>query len=240
MSHDHCCSVQIVVMAKRPVPGLVKTRLIPRFGADGAAALAEAALHDTLDAIAAGRWARQIVALDGAPEGLVPDTFEHIAQRGDGLDERIASACDDAHRALRLPVLVIGADTPQVTPSMLAAAAARLVTPRTDAVLGPATDGGYWLLGLRHPNRGLVEGVPMSQPTTGAEQLARLHKAGLRVQLVPALTDADTPVDVDSIAALAPHGRFAAVATALASPPRDGSTLAEVDDQLPAPRVTES
>lgn len=218
VNQDPCPSVQIVVMAKRPIPGQVKTRLIPRFGADGAAALAEAALHDTLDAVGAGHWARRIVALDGAPGGLIPACFEHLVQRGDGLDERIASACDDAHRTLPRPVLVIGADTPQVTPAMLADAAARLVTPGTDAVLGPATDGGYWLLGLRRPARALVEGVPMSQPTTGAEQLARLHHAGLRVQLVAALTDADRPADVDPIASLAPHSRFAAIAAALASP----------------------
>jgi rSAM/selenodomain-associated transferase 1 len=229
VNHDPCGSTQIVVMAKRPTPGRVKTRLIARFGADGAAALAEAALHDTFDAISAGSWARQVVALDGDPDGLIPDGFDHLVQRGDGLDERIAAACDDAYRDVPLAVLVIGADTPQVTPSMLADAAARLVTPGTHAVLGPATDGGYWLLGLRQPDRGLVEGVPMSQPTTGAAQLARLREAGLTVQLLLTLTDVDTPADVDSIAALAPHSRFAAMAAALAS-------LVDVDEDDPSRR----
>ena len=227
MNQDPCRAVQIVVMAKRPVAGQVKTRLIPRFGADGAAALAEAALRDTLDAITAGRWARQVLALDGDPDGLIPGDFDHLPQRGDGLDERIASACDDAYRAAPVPVLVIGADTPQVTPAMLADAAASLITPGTDAVLGLATDGGYWLLGLRRPEQALIAGVPMSQPTTGAHQLTRLREAGHTVQLLPALTDADRPADVDRIAKLAPHTRFAAVATALAHVETNGAIWRE-------------
>ncbi len=229
VNHDPCRWAQIVVMAKRPTPGRVKTRLIPRFGADGAAALAEAALFDTLDAIAAGGWARRVVALDGDPDGLIPESFEHLAQRGQGLDERIASACADAHRDMPLPMLVIGADTPQVTPSILIDAAARLTTPGTDAVLGPAADGGYWLLGLRRPDRGLIEGVPMSQPTTGAAQLTRLRDAGLTVQLLGTLADVDRPADVDAIASLAAHSRFAAIVAAL-------SSRTKVDRDVPSRR----
>jgi hypothetical protein len=90
---------QIVVMAKRPVPGQVKTRLIPSYGAEGAAALAEAALSDTLDTVGAGPWARRWVALDGRPAGLLPAGFGLLAQRGGGLDGRIAAAVEDAFRA---------------------------------------------------------------------------------------------------------------------------------------------
>jgi rSAM/selenodomain-associated transferase 1 len=216
MSGRACRGVQIVVIAKRPIAGQVKTRLIPRYGADGAAALAEAALFDTLDAVGAGPWARRWVALDGCPDGLLPAGFELLAQRGGGLDGRIAAACEDAFRAVPRPVLVIGADTPQVTPALLADAAAVLTTPGVDAVLGPAADGGYWLLGLRSPSRYLIEGVPMSQRTTGAAQLARLRDRGLRVRLLATLTDVDTPADVCAVTG-APGGRFAATVGALGS-----------------------
>jgi rSAM/selenodomain-associated transferase 1 len=210
-----CALVQVLVMAKRPVPGLVKTRLVARYGPDGAAALAEAALLDTLDAVAAGQWARQTVAMDGARGRMVPAGFAHIRQQGNGLDERIAHACDEAFRRAPLPVVVIGADTPQATPALLGEAAERLMRSGTDAVIGAATDGGYWVLGLRVPARRLIVGVPMSQATTGFAQLARLCGAGLRVAVLPTLTDVDTPADVDEVARLCPGSRFAAVARAL-------------------------
>jgi glycosyltransferase A (GT-A) superfamily protein (DUF2064 family) len=98
-------------------------------------------------------------------------------------------------------------DTPQVTIALLAAAGKALST--HDAVLGPADDGGFWLLGLRTPHPGLLTGVPMSRPDTGAVQLARLRWAGLRVAELPELTDVDTVADAECVAACAPHGRFA-------------------------------
>ena len=112
-------------------------------------------------------------------------------------------------------MLVIGADTPQVTPGLLAGAARRLAAPGIDAVIGAATDGGYWILGLRAPARPFIVGVPMSTPATGFLQLSRLREAGLRVATLTTLTDVDTAADVAEVAGKAPHGRFAAVARGL-------------------------
>ena len=84
-------------------------------------------------------------------------------------------------------------DTPQVTPGLLAAGAAEPLASRSaDATFGLAEDGGFWLLGLREVDPGLILGVPMSQPDTGPKQLARLEQAGLRVDVMPQLTDVGT------------------------------------------------
>ena len=138
-----------------------------------------------------------------------------IGQRGGGLDERIASALADARATCPAPLVLIGMDTPQVTPALLAAAAGPLVSGAADATFGMAEDGGFWLLGLRDIDPALVLGVPMSRPDTGALQLARLHAAGLRVLPLPELADVDTAAEAERIAAAIPASRFAARVQAL-------------------------
>lgn len=207
--------VTLIVIAKAPVPGRVKTRLTPPFTPEQAAALAEAALADTLDAVLAAPVARRVLALAGTPGRWLPPGFTVIAQRGGGLDERLAAAFDDAalpdasRGGAPLPMVLIGMDTPQVTPALLAGAARPLVSGAADAVFGPAADGGYWLLGLRAPDPSLLLGVPMSRPDTGSAQLDRLASAGLRVSMVPELTDVDHAEDAARIAAGIPGSRFA-------------------------------
>jgi uncharacterized protein len=202
-------AAQIVVIAKEPIPGRVKTRLTPPFTPREAAALAEASLTDTLTAVANTTVARRVLALDGMPGPWLPNGFDVIGQRGAGLDERIAWALCDARVTLPLPVVLIGMDTPQVTPELLAAAAEPLVAKTADATFGLAEDGGFWLLGLREVDPALILGVPMSRDDTGQRQLARLEQAGLRVHLLPALTDVDTVREAERIAALTPGSRFA-------------------------------
>lgn len=200
---------QIVVIAKEPLPGRVKTRLTPPFDPGEAAMLAGAALADTLETVAAVPASRRVIALEGTAGPWLPPGFAVMPQRGDSLDERLAHAFDGAYRSWPLPVLLIGMDTPQVTAGLLLAALSSLVT--HDAVFGPATDGGFWLLGLRVPNPALLLGVPMSRSTTGAAQLGRLSAAGLSVAQAPCLTDVDTVEDAVRVAAEAPRSRFAAV-----------------------------
>jgi uncharacterized protein len=203
-------AAQVVIIAKEPRPGRVKTRLTPPYPPVQAAALAEAALADTLATVGEAPVARRVLALDGTPGGWLPPGFEVIAQRGGGLDERIAWALDDARASLPVPVVLIGMDTPQVTAGLLAAAAAPLVAGDADATFGMAEDGGFWLLGLRETDPALLLGVPMSRPDTGSRQLLRLERAGLRVQTVPALIDVDTAAEAERIAAATPGSRFAA------------------------------
>jgi rSAM/selenodomain-associated transferase 1 len=212
MTGAHAASAlaaQVIVIAKEPVPGRVKTRLTPPFTPVEAAALAEAALADTLAAVLGTDVSRRVLALDGAPGAWLPDGFDVIAQRGAGLDERIAHALADAWQAAPLPVVLIGMDTPQVTPELLTAAAAPLADGTADATFGFAEDGGFWLLGLREVEPTLVMNIPMSCPDTGSLQLLRLEQAGLRVRLVPELTDVDTAAEAERVAAAIPDSRFA-------------------------------
>ncbi|MFB6615889.1 DUF2064 domain-containing protein [Streptomyces sp. NPDC085524] len=192
----------LLVIAKAPVPGRVKTRLTPPFTPEQAAALAEAALADTLAAVADTPADRHVLVLDGAPGPWLPPGFEVVPQSGGGLDERLAAAFAGCPG----PALLIGMDTPQVTPALLAPA---LAFGAYDAWFGPAADGGFWALGLAAPDPELLLGVPMSVPETGAVQYERLRAAGLRTGLLPRLRDVDTAADAAEVAALAPAGLFA-------------------------------
>ncbi|GAA2863481.1 DUF2064 domain-containing protein [Nonomuraea rubra] len=197
-----------MIIAKEPLPGRVKTRLSPPYSPAEAAALAEAALRDSVRAVAATPATQRVLALDGLPGRWLPPGFVVVPQRGAGLDERLAAAFADAHRLRPDPVVLIGMDTPQVTPALLGEAGRALE--RHDAVYGPAADGGFWLLGLRRPDPALLLGVPMSHPETGKHQLDRLERAGLDVHHLPELTDVDTAADAAAVAADAPSSHFAA------------------------------
>jgi glycosyltransferase A (GT-A) superfamily protein (DUF2064 family) len=208
-------AAQIMVIAKEPVPGRAKTRLTPPYTPAEAAEIAEAALADTLATVASVNVSRRVLALAGTPGRWLPPGFDVLGQRGVGLDERIAWALADARAACPAPLVLIGMDTPQVTPALLVQAAVPLVYGAADATFGLAEDGGFWLLGLREIDPALVLGVPMSRPDTGSLQLARLHQAGLRVRLLPELADVDTADEAERIAAATPGSRFAACVQAL-------------------------
>jgi rSAM/selenodomain-associated transferase 1 len=198
----------LLIIAKEPVPGRVKTRLTPPYTPGQAAVIAESALADTLDAVAGTPAVCRVLALCGKPGGWLPPGFDVVPQCGDGLDERLANAFSDAGDGG--PVVLIGMDTPQVTPAMLTKASEHLKN--SDAVFGPAADGGFWLLGLREPDPRILRGVPMSRPDTGAHQRERLK--GMRVAILETLIDVDTAADAVRVAAQAPGTRFAAVINA--------------------------
>ena len=143
---------------------------------------------------------RRVLVLDGKPGPWLPSGFDIVQQCGGPLDERLAAAFAGADG----PALLIGMDTPQVTPDLLT-----VDWQDADAVFGPAADGGFWALGLRVPDPDLLRGVPMSTPHTGAVQRARLLAAGLRVADLPRLRDVDTAADAVSVACQAPRSRFA-------------------------------
>jgi uncharacterized protein len=199
---------QWLVMAKAPVPGRVKTRLCPPCTPTQAARLAAAALADTLAVVGADAGGVRTAVLSGAY--AVPHGWRVAPQRGDGLAARLHHAFLDT----RLPgtaSLLVGMDTPQLTPSLLRAADATLTTAGVDAVLGPAEDGGWWVLGLRDPaHASLVRTVAMSTDHTGADTLAALRRRGLRVALLPTLRDVDTAEAARVVAGLCPpDSRFA-------------------------------
>jgi uncharacterized protein len=193
----------LAVIAKAPAPGLVKTRLCPPCTPRQAAELARASLQDVLAAMAACPARRRVVVLEGETPRWIPAEFAVVAQRGDGLAQRLASAFDD----LGAPALIVGMDTPQLTPLDLQRALGALG--EADAVLGPAFDGGYWCIGLRRPDPRVFEGVPMSSPATASRQRERLRELGLSVAGLQRLRDVDTFEDALRVAAAAPASRFA-------------------------------
>ncbi|PRX50058.1 hypothetical protein B0I33_102175 [Prauserella shujinwangii] len=222
-----CC---VLVVAKAPVPGLAKTRLCPPATPAQAADLAAAALLDTLDTVLATDEAAPFVALTGDLSTAARGTelaaalrrCTVLTQRGRHFGERLAHAhADTARAAPGLPVVQIGMDTPQVRPALLGTIARRL-RGGEDAVLGPATDGGWWALGLRDPRGAAVlANVPMSRPDTGRLTRKALEAAGLRAGETIEMSDVDTMADAGAVADAAPDGRFAAALRAVA--PRAGS-----------------
>ena len=198
----------LIVIAKAPVPGRVKTRLSPPFTLETAAALAEAALADTLQSVLDAASARPVLALDGTPGDWLPPGFTVVPQADGGLDARIAAAFEAAAERSAGPALLIGMDTPQLPRAVLEPS-----WEDVDALLGPACDGGYWALGFGDPDpetvRRAVIGVPMSRPDTGPAQLARLRATGLRTQLLPTMRDIDTAADAYAVARLCPDSGFA-------------------------------
>ncbi len=180
----------LVVIAKEPIPGRVKTRLHPPLSYEQAAELAAASIDDTLGSMRAVPASRRILLFDGdrAPESA--RGYEVIPQVAGDLDERLGAIFD----LVDGPMVLIGMDTPQVTPAML-----------TDA----ASDGGWWALAMRKPDGALLRGIPTSRDDTGELQKARLLAAGLTVGTLPMLTDVDTIDDALEVAAGAPLGRLA-------------------------------
>lgn len=203
--------VCVAVIAKAPVAGRVKTRLCPPCTPAQAAEVAMACLLDTLDAAAACGAARRVLVLEGEPGDWVPEGFEVVPQVDGDLSERLGAAID----CVGAPLLLIGMDTPQLDGALLDAAIAELESPGVDAVLGPATDGGFWTLGVALADPGCVVGVPMSRPDTGERQRRRLEQRGLRVAQLPELRDVDTIEDALAVARVRPDRRLAATLVAM-------------------------
>lgn len=216
--------VTALVVAKAPVPGLAKTRLAAELGDELAADIAAAALLDTLDAVAATPVTTRVVALTGDLDKACRAEairarltgFTVIGQRGPGFAERLANAhADAASSAGPHPILQIGMDTPQITAELLTRCARALLDAR--AVLGPASDGGWWLLGVAEAAMAqCLRDVPMSQPDTGAFTRAALEGTGAPVTLVDEIADVDTVADIRAVrAACQPSSRFAAATSAI-------------------------
>jgi rSAM/selenodomain-associated transferase 1 len=210
-------TAQLLVLAKTPVPGRVKTRLCPPWTYEQAARVAAAALADTLAVVAETPAVRRCLVVDG--DHPAPPGWHRTAQRGSTLGARLAHAYADT-RLARSASLLIGMDTPQAGAGLLTDAVRRLGAADADAVIGLAEDGGWWALGLRDPSHGqALREVPTSTSDTGALTAAALRNRGLRVRLLPTLRDVDTHADAEAVAALCPAGsHFAMTVADLLSP----------------------
>lgn len=209
---------RMLVVAKAPVAGLVKTRLGADVGMAAAAEIAAASLLDTLAACrdAVGAQHCHLSLAGELTDAVRADELTRLlagwqvhAQHGADFAERLVNAHLDVDLDGGAGAVVqVGMDTPQLTPELLLEAAA--ATADHDAALGPAEDGGWWVLALRRPaDARALSGVPMSTPTTHADTRRALEAAGLRVARTGALCDVDTVVDADVVAGLAPATAFA-------------------------------
>jgi len=195
----HVSRAAVAVIAKEPVAGLVKTRLVPALGAAGAARVAAAMLADTLAVVAgvdAAPWlcftpaeARDRLARLAPGFGLLP-------QAGGDLGDRLAACLDELLRTGAERVAIVGADTPHVPAARYRRALALL--DRDDLVLGPALDGGYYLVAARMARPELFVGVQMGTATVLKETVARAGRLGLRVGLLPVLRDLDRVDDLEA------------------------------------------
>ncbi len=200
-------AVAVCVFAKPPQPGACKTRLAAAVGDDAAAEVARAMLLDTWDVVTALEGVTPILATTDVAfdHGLGPVTAWD--QGGGDLGARQVRVLQRAlvdHDA----ALAVGADIGSLTPELLAGAVAQLR--EHGAVLGPAEDGGYWILGLTRCPDDLLDGVAWSVESTGAEVLARLTARLGVVAIASTAWDVDELVDLRR--AVTRPGRLGAVA----------------------------
>ena len=203
--------MDLIVLAKAPVPGRVKTRLIPPCDPQQAAAIAQAALVDTLSACLGSRADRVLLVLDGEPGAWCQPDVEVVPQVGGSLEMRLVGAWSHA----RGPAVQIGMDTPQITARMLDCLMDRL--DRADSLIGLATDGGWWVAGMRSPRPEVFLGVATGQPDTGQAQLRQMRTHGLTPTEVDTLSDVDTWDDALAVATEAPGTGFATTVHAINS-----------------------
>jgi len=208
----------LIVVAKRPIPGRTKTRLTPPLSLDQAAALYDCFLRDTLDLIRRVPDVQPVIAYspDDAREyfaQLAPD-FDLVRQQGHDLGTRLDNALTQYLHAGYERVAIMNSDSPTLPVDHLIAAFEAL-SDRTEVVLGPSDDGGYYLIGLRRPAPRLLREVRMSTPFVTADTLALAEEEGLHVALLPAWYDVDNAASlarlvnelIDAPLDVAPHTR---------------------------------
>jgi uncharacterized protein len=193
----------LLVIAKKPTPGQTKTRLTPPLTADAAAALYECFLADTLDLVRCVPETDHLIAFLPAEArayfvALAPD-FELVLQEGAGLGERLDHALTACLYRGYERVAIMNSDGPTLPAGYLVAAFERLRN-GADITLGPAQDGGYYLIGLKQPAPRLLREVRMSTPNVLADTLALAAEEGLQVELLPAWYDVDEAADLARLA----------------------------------------
>ena len=189
----------LAVMTKAPQAGRVKTRLTPPLTPEEAAALNTCFLRDTAVAIAqvaARGHAKGIgvytpVGAETAYQGILPDEFDLLPQRGDGFDERLFCATEDLLRLGFESVCLIDSDSPTVPPQAFAEAVQVMARPGDRIVLGPSDDGGYYLIGLKKVHAAVFTRIDWSTERVLEQTLSRARGAGLEIHLLPAWYDVD-------------------------------------------------
>jgi rSAM/selenodomain-associated transferase 1 len=206
--------VPVCVFAKPPRPGVAKTRLAATIGDRAAAALAGAFLRDTWEALAKIPWAAPVLAttdVEWAARDLHLPAHQIWPQGEGDLGDRLERVMSRALSS-SAAVIAIGSDSPGLPARSLDAARAGLTI--GSAVIGPADDGGYYLIGLPCCRPGLLAEIPWSTPETRARTIDRLQAHGLRTQLLEPWFDIDGPVDLERLRRLLTAGVIHAPRTA--------------------------
>jgi len=207
MTDRHAPTRALVVFAKAPLPGLVKTRLARSIGDEPAARLAEAFLLDTLENARSMPACSLLVAFSPersepwfrAQGGAPSEAMRLIAQPAAGFGERLVAALGEAHRLGAEQTVLIGMDSPHLGPSRWEAAFAALE--EHDLCVGPCEDGGYYLLGLRAPQPAVFEDIPWGGPGVLDATRARAASLGLSLAELGEDFDVDEVGDLERLAA---------------------------------------
>ncbi|MDQ6861954.1 MAG: TIGR04282 family arsenosugar biosynthesis glycosyltransferase [Verrucomicrobiota bacterium] len=187
------------VMTKVPRPGKVKTRLTPPLTPEEAAALNTCFLRDTSaaisaasrDGLAAGVGVYTPVGEESAYEGMLPNEFYLVPQRGDAFGERLIAATEDLLRVGFAAACLIDSDSPTVPIRAYAEAARLLAQPGDRIVFGPVDDGGYYLIGMKQLHRRVFEEIDWSTERVAEQTLERAKETGVDVELLPVCFDVD-------------------------------------------------
>jgi len=197
-------NIALAIMVKQPTPGRVKTRLCPPLTPEDAAELYRCFLLDKMAQVKRVGVAAHYLAFTPQEaeqffRALAGASFSLVAQAGRDLGQRLDRLSTELLAAGHPGVVVIDSDTPNLPDQYLAEAIECLADGGTDAVFGPAEDGGYYLVGLRCPSPAIFQGITWSTPVVLKQTLEKAARVGLRVHLLRPWFDVDTRADLDRL-----------------------------------------
>lgn len=198
----------LVIMAKAPVPGEVKTRLVPPLSPEEAAELSRCLLLDLLEGLKSFQRADLFIAFTPVEHaaffsGIAHGGFVCISQRGRDLGERMKHIFEDLFSKGYRNIVAIGSDTPVFPSGFLQDAFVALESSDCGFTLGPSRDGGYYLVGMNRFVPEIFQGIPWSSSGVLSATVHKLSALGLAPYFVPAWLDIDTPEDLRYLASLA-------------------------------------
>jgi rSAM/selenodomain-associated transferase 1 len=190
----------MMIMAKQPQPGTVKTRLSPPLSPQAAAALYRAFLLDKIAQVGTLKAVSPVIAYTPCAArdffAAMAPQFLLVPQQGADLGARLSNSFAQLFAADYTGVLAIDSDTPTLPSAFLQQAVDHLARSQSDVVLGPSEDGGYYLIGLRALHRELFEDMSWSTAAVFSETIRRAYAKGLTVSALPSWFDIDTPEEL--------------------------------------------
>lgn len=197
----------LAVMAKAPIAGLVKTRLVPPLGEEQATELYRALLIDQLEHLTALSIADLYVAFTPGEasrmiENLAPDPYRCFPQAGSDLGDRMQEVLAEMRRRGHRNAIVLGSDLPPVPLTTLHEAFKRLSADTKRVVLGPSQDGGYYLIGMNQRIPEIFLGMSWSHQRVLADTIEKLRQLGIEFCLLSEWFDVDTAEDIARLRAI--------------------------------------